>query len=1407
MGISEIYRSIARLFSVKGINIANQESFKSPEKLTNRQEPTNNSKTTLNKVKSFVGFLDSSRSRRYCTGSKTLVDSSSPPSAGDITVETFLQVHDQASLNDAVSSNGFDDFTGPSFADTVLPILMAITTGSNETTVHDFAPASPLAISSVEPIVENNLENSGDQLNEVAQVAEHAASIHSNNHIYFGGDTIARPPVPSTPSIKVIFDDSFDNGSEHASSVHENEAVDIEDHTIYYASVTQWTERVIVETLVSSELVVGVTEPIVSNVLLPVSTSESSAKTSGEVDISNELSETNEGSCVDPVVQDEPSSLSLENITDVGGQSHPFPEHIDGYYFDDTTGPSAAVTTVPFVPRSNPGIIIKAPLVQPSIENEDPESFYRQVYARCDSATGRLDSPDSYYPVRRQASLSQYDADVEPMLNHSENLLEINDSDDRHYVLPHPDDVELDEEPIAFPEVTIPVADVKLAILEQGVAHSEPAPEIIHTDHNLAPEDVVTELGPETQSYLMERALFISELEGQGIFISDLMEQTLFISELEEQGIFIPELSEQGIVPAELNTPKPVEQRPEQVQGSEEIVKEIIRTQMIPHYHQFRTPFLPPGLVIPWGPNNIIPIQLIEFKATDPWLPNPFNDPLGYSRLNEVQKRWCQLELYYKQTIFWICKNSTAANHLENNPRNIFYCFNNICGYFGCQAKDCRHPQVCWVSLYRSYEKWKQHRTNQLELFRKNVNQQAAFQQQYGRPLANIQASQGQLSEQDAFAQQAIAEITTRQHATAQRAAQKAPKKRPAELQLLVQEDSYYEPPAGLNAVVQALEQAFLEEEAREQKALEQEAFKTYAAVVEGRVSHYGAQIKQSFAQEAQNMAVFQESNSQHAGQEAGSSIDNRESGSSQLRKSHSSNLPLVTDLARSADSNDDMISGGLGPFGSCTEDSRSDQQLLNYASLRVPEKIVLDPKMSRWNTMFPPNKEGSTSEVGTPENSAPYSDGSNGQSSVSDKIGKATKSTPDTSLEGSLKVSQLVLVSKQEANDHSVIYTPNDVEEGDLYSASPLKARDPAALSHDVEEDHPYTASRLKARQAAFIALANAFTLDKLEEDDLYSASPRRLPDPAFSARISPFPPPASKELVEDSIAAGEKDASELYDDEGFFVEDVVKYLNGFVIEGSTGNPDDRSSDDEEFDEESDEKSDDEEARDEMSNDEESEDEETQVLPQAGTAKFGQRIAISSKPATSGLASAFKRQRLDEARGIFHTAPLGPEDHPDILLDREILPILQGDARELLLSNMFREIDHAKNHIANQWMNNQAQQGPNAPNVDYVTIPRRYGYDDENIQLPRAMAEEMNEAEQKIWTMGMAYAEHNRLNEIDDPAKFTSEMHKVQPALINRSWKPEVIGKCVGNLNVTHFVLLPGDDDPFSFDDGVATF
>ncbi|KAJ8061386.1 hypothetical protein OCU04_010442 [Sclerotinia nivalis] len=1533
MGFSEIYRSVARRFSVKDIKIANRKSCKSPKKLTKSQKPTNNTKTTKTKVKNFVGFLTSSRSKRYSTGnqaiilirpnyevlfkrlntnielpeSETLVGSSGPSSAGDITVETFLQVPEQAGSNDAVSSNGVDGFTGPSFADTVLPILTAITTGANETIVHDFAPPSPLATSSVEPVVENNSENGSDRLDEVAQLADHAASIHSNNDIDFVDDTIALPPASSTPSVKVIFDKDFGNGSEHAASVHNNEAIDTEggsltlcasfeklsadiessytDHTIY-ASVTQWTEHLTFETLVSSELVVDVTEPIGITVPLPASISQSPAGNPEEVEISIQLSETNKGNSVDPIVQDDSSSSSRKNVADVGEQSDPFPEYIDGYHFDDTTGPFAAATTVPFVARSKPGSIIKAPWVQPLIADEDVESFYRQVYVRRDSAPGRLVSPDSYYPVGRRASLSQSDADIEPMLNRSENYLEINDSDVKHYVLPHPDEFELDEEPTAFPELTIMVADVTLAIPERRVAHSDPAPEVIHTDHNQVSEDVATELVPENQS--------------------DLMEKELFISGLAEQGIFISDLSEQGIFPVAMNTPKLIEQKPEQIQGLEEIVEEIIRTQVIPHHHQFTSRFLPPGIVIPWGPNNPVPIRLADFRATDPWLPSPFNDPFGYDRLSEVQKRWRQLEVAYQQTIYWICMNFTASNHLENNPGNTLYCFNNICGYFGCQEKDCKHPRVRWGGLHWSYEKWKQHRLNQLKLGQRRANQQAASQQQYGRPPANVQASQGQPSKQDAFAQRAIAELTTRQRAAAQSAAQKAPRKRPAKLQLLVQQDSNYEPPTGLNSAVQALEQDFHEKQAHEQKAREQEALEAYTVAVEKGVGFSAAQIKQSLAQEAQKMAAFQEANAQPVTQEAGPSIDDADSGPSQLINPQSSKMPFVTDLTRSTDPKDDMISGGLEAFGDYTEDSRPDHQLVNDAFPHAPanpaqkahlgpEGIVVGPKISRWKTMFPPKKEGTTSEEGTLGDPAPYSDESNRQTSVSDGSEKATKSTADTSLEGSLKVPQLVVVSKQEANDQSVIYTPNEVEEGDLYSSSPLKARYPA-----------------------FATLANPSTLEDVEEDDLYSASPRRLPNPASAAPINSFPPPAPEELVEDSVASSEEGASKMYDDQGFVVENAVKDLNGSVIEDLTRSPDYRSSDDGETqDEESededsrgDTESDNKESEDGETQDEESEDEDStdvidengwlvaerrdhpmiqkfndafldgdkavieqvddmtnyinaidtsnavdvgntelgnavaprnaadlevgpinsgleededltgddefpletkpvcrELLPQAGTVRFGQRIAISSRPATSGLAGAFRRQEEEEARGIFRGAPLGPEDHRDVLLDQEFLPILQRDAREIHLSNMFRKMDRAKNHIANQWMNNVAQQNPGAPNVDYVAMPRAYGYADENIVLPRDVVEEMNEADQEIWAMGMAYTEHDRLDEMDDPAKFTSEMETVQPALINKSWKPELIEEYAEKFNVTHCVLLPGDNDPSAFDDEAATF
>ncbi|KAF7860867.1 hypothetical protein EAF04_008385 [Stromatinia cepivora] len=1453
MGFLDIYRSVARRFSVKDIKIANRKSCKSAKKLTKSQKPTSNTKTTKTKVENFVGFLTGSRSKRYSTESETLVGSSGPSSAGNITVETFLQVPEQAGSNDAVGSNGVDGFTGPSFADSVLPILTAITTGANEITVHDFAPPSPSATSSVKPIVENNLDKGSDQLDELAQVAEHAASIHSKNDI--GGVDDILSSAPSTPSVKVIFDNNLDNGSEHAASVHNNEAVgtegesltlcasfqkfstDIEssyaDHITYYASVTQWTKHLTVETVVSSELVVEVAEPIGSTVPVPVSIPNPPAEKPGEVAISIELSETNTGNPVDPTVQDDSSPSSQQCAADVGEQSDPFPDHIDGYHFDDTTGPFAAATTVPFVARSKPGSIIKAPWVQPLIADEDVESFYRQVYVRRDSAPGRLVSPDSYYPVGRQASLSQSDADIESMLNRSENYLDYNDSYVQDHVLPHPDEFELNENSNASPELTILVGDdVALAIPERKVPHPDPAPEIIHIDHNnQVSEDVATEPVPDNQS--------------------ELTEQELFISELAEQGIFISDRSEQEIVPVELNTPKPVEQQPEQVQGLEEIaVEEIIRTQVIPHYHQFRTSFLPPGIVIPWGPNNPIPIRLADFRAADFWLPNPFNDPLGYDRLSEVQQRWSQLEVAYKQTIYWICMNFTASNHLENNPENALFSFNNICGYFGCQEKDCKHPRVRWGGLHWDYEKWQQHRENQLKLGQQKAgqqkagqqkaNQQAAFQQQHGKPPANIRASQGKLSEQDAYEQRAIAELTALQQAAARRAAQKAPKKQPTNVQLLLEQDSNYKKPAGLNSAVQALEQAFHEKQAHEkqaheQKSREQEALKTYTAAVEKRVGFFATQVKQSLAQEAQKMAAFQEANARPAAQEAGPSIDDTESGPSQLINPQPSEMPFVTDP------NDDMTSGRLDAFGDHIEDPRPDHQLVNDAFSHAPanhvqkahfgpEEIVVDPKTSRWNTMFPPKKEGTTSEERALGDPNPDSDESNGQTSVSDGSEKATKSTADTSL--SLEAPQLVVVSKQEANDHSVIYTPNEVEEGDLYSASPPRAPYPAFATlvnqstlNDVEEDDLYSASPLKAPYPAFATLVNPSTLNDVEEDDLYSASPRRVPGPAFAPLINSFPPQGPEELVEDSVASSEEDASEIYDNQGFLVQNVAKDLNGLVIEDSRR---DTESDNEE--------SEDGETQDEafelgnaiapgntadlevgpINSGLEEDDDSTgdddfpletkpvckKLLPQAGTAQFGQRIAIPSRPATSGLAGAFKRQEQEEARGIFRRAPLGPEDHPNVRLDQELLPILQGEAREVHLSHMFRKMDCAKDHIFNEWMKD-----PNAPNEDYVRVPRAYGYADENVMLPRAVVEKMDEADQAVWAMGMAYAERDRLDEMDDPAKFTTEMQTVQPALINKSWKPELIKEYAEKFNITQCVLLPGDDDPSAFDDEAATF
>lgn len=125
---------------------------------------------------------------------------------------------------------------------------------------------------------------------------------------------------------------------------------------------------------------------------------------------------------------------------------------------------------------------------------------------------------------------------------------------------------------------------------------------------------------------------------------------------------------------------------------------EIIRDDLIPHRCVDRPPH-PPGIIVPWGPYNPVPIRLEDFRENDPWLPNAQSNPDGFIKLTGIQKRWAYLEKYYNFPIYHISKELMVSKHHFRHPHHITMLFNNFCGYANCKASTCSHsrPDHHWL--------------------------------------------------------------------------------------------------------------------------------------------------------------------------------------------------------------------------------------------------------------------------------------------------------------------------------------------------------------------------------------------------------------------------------------------------------------------------------------------------------------------------------------------------------------------------------------------------------------------------------------------------------------------------------------------------------------------------------------
>ncbi|KAB8289556.1 hypothetical protein EYC80_010714 [Monilinia laxa] len=201
---------------------------------------------------------------------------------------------------------------------------------------------------------------------------------------------------------------------------------------------------------------------------------------------------------------------------------------------------------------------------------------------------------------------------------------------------------------------------------------------------------------------------------------SEEVDSELVGDEYADEGIFLLDLDNMDLAGQRKNKDKTPEQ----------VLKDILSTEDIPH-HQVPRTILPPGLCIPWGPNNPVPTSLEDFTSSDPFLPTETYDLGGFSDLNGVQQRWVLLEAIHQVPIFYIFRDNLAEKHHQQQPNNAMYGFNNFCGDFGCKVEICEHSrpngrQWMWPGIRYVVSKLKHTRKEGIRRAREKAERDAA---------------------------------------------------------------------------------------------------------------------------------------------------------------------------------------------------------------------------------------------------------------------------------------------------------------------------------------------------------------------------------------------------------------------------------------------------------------------------------------------------------------------------------------------------------------------------------------------------------------------------------------------------------------------------------------------------------
>lgn len=214
------------------------------------------------------------------------------------------------------------------------------------------------------------------------------------------------------------------------------------------------------------------------------------------------------------------------------------------------------------------------------------------------------------------------------------------------------------------------------------------------------------------------------------------------------------EYADRGIFLLDLDTADSADQQEIKEKTPEQVLEHILSTEDIPHRRVPRT-IPPPGLCIPWGPNNPVPISLRNFTPSDPFLPTEAHDPVGFGDLNGVQQRWVLLEAIYQVPIFYICRDSLAEKHHQQQPNNVMYGFNNFCGDFNCKVDICEHSRPngrrwMWPGIIYVVSKLQHTRKEGMRRAREKAERYAAAKRAYEQPVddqhAYVQSAYQQLS-------------------------------------------------------------------------------------------------------------------------------------------------------------------------------------------------------------------------------------------------------------------------------------------------------------------------------------------------------------------------------------------------------------------------------------------------------------------------------------------------------------------------------------------------------------------------------------------------------------------------------------------------------------------------------------